>query len=268
MMKVSHICAYPVKSAAGVSLRFSRLTQKGLEQDRHWALIGADNEVITAREFPQLLALKPEFTSDGLSLEFEGAAVLNIPYSPDNTDVTRITVFKNPATAVVLSDAINTWFSDYLHISCRLVYMDAHCHRDVLFENGGKEGDVVAYADECPILLLTEASLEDLNARLEQPVTYRNFRPNLVVQGSQAFAEDDWQSVQIGECEFEVGQRCQRCVLTTIDPDTQIKHKSQEPLRTLSTYRRHPAGGVAFGIHLIPRRLGTIRLGDSVEALA
>ena len=267
-MNVGRVCIYPLKSATGVSVQSSRVTRKGLEHDRHWALIGTDNEIITAREFPQLLALQPTPTAHGLSIQHNGTVVLTIPYAADNADIINITVFENPATAVALPDAVNAWFCDYLQTPCRLVYMDARCHRDVLPENGGVKGDVVAYADECPLLLLSEASLEDLNSRLPQPVSFRNFRPNLVVQGCTAFAEDTWQSVQIGACEFDVGQRCQRCVFTTIDPDTQIRNERQEPLRTLSTYRRHPAGGVAFGVHLIPRSLGTITLGDEIKVLS
>ena len=266
-MNISHIYTYPLKSATGIALELSQLTRKGLEYDRHWALIGPDCEVITAREFPEILALKPELSPTGLVIQYQGSTVLTVPYSPQDKDIVHVTVFNSPATAVALPDYVNAWFSKFLKTSCRLVYMDAHCLREVLPENGGRNGDVVAYADECPLLLLSEASVEDLNSRLQDPVTFRNFRPNLVVRGCAAFAEDSWQSIRIGECEFDVGQRCQRCVFTTIDPDSQIKHARQEPLRTLATYRRHPDGGVAFGVHLIPRRLGTIRLKDDVEIL-
>lgn len=266
-IQVSNICTYPLKSATGVSLQFSQLTQKGLAHDRHWALVGSDHAVITAREFPKLLALKPKLTSDGLRISYKDKNVLTIPYSPGKKEVIKVTVFENAATAVVLPEAINVWFSDYLQTPCQLVYMDKHCHREILAENGGKSGDVVAFADECPLLLLSGASIADLNSRLAHPVTLRNFRPNLVIQGCDAYDEDSWQSVHIGECRFDVSQRCQRCVFTTIDPDTQVRHKKQEPLRTLATYRRHPAGGVAFGVHLIPRKLGIIRLGDKLEIL-
>ena len=172
-MHVSHIYTYPLKSAAGVSLPSSLLTPKGLEYDRHWALIDADHEVITGREFPELLALKPELTADGLIINHDDGAALTIPYPPQNQDVVHVTVFDNPATAVLMPDQVHTWFSDYLKTSCRMVYMDAHCRRDVLPENGGREGDIVAYADECPLLLLSEASVEDLNTRLDEPVTLR-----------------------------------------------------------------------------------------------
>lgn len=267
-MNVAHICTYPLKSATGVFLQYSRLTAKGLEYDRHWALIGPDHAVITAREFPKLLALEPGFTADGLTIRHNGNIVLDIPYSPENKEAIDVTVFSMAATAVFVSEAMDAWFSDYLQTPCRLIYMDAHCHRDVVAESGGKQGDVVAYADECPLLLVTEASVTDLNSRLEQPVSFRNFRPNLVVRDCEAFAEDAWRKIQIGKCEFDVSQRCQRCVFTTIDPDTQVKHGRQEPLRTLATYRRHPSGGVAFGVHLIPRSLGTITLNDTVRVLS
>ena len=119
-----------------------------------------------------------------------------------------------------------------------------------------------------PILLILEASLEDLNARLENPVSMRNFRPNIVVKGCDSFEEDIWKRIKIGECEFRVVQKCERCVFTTIDPDTLEKNKKAEPLRTLANYRRTSGNDVAFGVHMIPEKLGTIRLGDQVEVIA
>ncbi len=95
----------------------------------------------------------------------------------------------------------------------------------------------------------------------------RRFRPNLVAAGMGAYAEDDWNRIRVGEAEFRGVERCDRCAVTTIDPDSAEKHPQQEPLLTLSRYRRAPDGGVYFGRNLKPERLGRIRIGDPVEVL-
>jgi uncharacterized protein YcbX len=105
-----------------------------------------------------------------------------------------------------------------------------------------------------------------LNARLAAPVPMVRFRPNIVVAGSAPHAEDGWRRVRIGAVEFEAAKPCTRCVFTTIDPATLTRDAGGEPLRTLTTYRRTPAG-VTFGMNLIPRGRGTVRLGDAVVAL-
>jgi uncharacterized protein YcbX len=132
----------------------------------------------------------------------------------------------------------------------------------------GQVGDEVSFADGFPLLLISEASLADLNGRLETPVSMRRFRPNLVVDGERAYAEDQWRRIRVGDVEFEGAKNCSRCVFTTIDPDTGVKDPTREPLRTLGGYRRKPQGGVYFGQNLIPRSGGAIHVGDRVEILA
>jgi uncharacterized protein YcbX len=131
----------------------------------------------------------------------------------------------------------------------------------------GQAGDQVSFADGFPLLLISEASLADLNSRLDAPVEMRRFRPNLVVDGNRPYAEDNWQRIRVGDVEFAGVKNCSRCVFTTIDPDSGVVHPDKEPLRTLSTYRRRPQGGVYFGQNLIPRSGGVIRVGDPVTVL-
>jgi uncharacterized protein YcbX len=165
---------------------------------------------------------------------------------------------------------VDDWFSEQLGEDCFLIFMDENCQRE--FPKGmasgyeGLPGDLVSYADDYPILVASEASLADLNSRLETPVTMKHFRPNIVLHGCEAFEEDTWSKFRIGECEFELAQQCPRCVMTTIDPETGIKHK-HEPLKTLAAYRRTPAGGAPFGAQAVPRILGTIRVGDVAEKI-
>ena len=147
--------------------------------------------------------------------------------------------------------------------------MGRDCRRPVTEERGGLPGDEVSFADECPLLLTSEASLADLNRRAPEPVAMHRFRPNLVVRDASApYDEDHWRRVRIGGIEFDCAQACRRCVFTTIDPESGERHARQEPLRTLSTYRRMGAGGPAFGIHLIPRAEGSVEVGAEVEIVA
>jgi MOSC domain-containing protein len=131
----------------------------------------------------------------------------------------------------------------------------------------GEADDQVSFADGFPLLLISEASLADLNGRLPAPVEMRRFRPNLVVDGDLPYAEDNWRRIRVGDVEFAGVKNCSRCVFTTIDPDSGEVHPDKEPLRTLSTYRRRTQGGVYFGQNLIPRDAGVIRIGDPVTVI-
>ena len=130
----------------------------------------------------------------------------------------------------------------------------------------GKAGDQVSLADGAPVLLTSEASLAELNERLERPLPMIRFRPNLVTTAERAFAEDGWRRISVGEAEFDVEWACTRCIVTTIDTATGEKDPGGEPIRTLKGFRASREG-VMFGQNLIPRRLGTVRVGDSIEVL-
>jgi hypothetical protein len=144
--------------------------------------------------------------------------------------------------------------------------MDATCVRAVS-PDYGQPGDEVSFADGFPLLLISQAALDLLNTKLAAPVPMLRFRPSIVVTGTQAHAEDDWKRIRVGAIEFDVVKPCIRCVFTTVDFTRGEFDPGGEPLRTLLTYRRTPAG-VSFGQNLIPRGVGTLRTGDAVEVLA
>ena len=148
---------------------------------------------------------------------------------------------------------------------CELVQMKERHIRPVK-SGRGREGDLVSFADGAPVLLTSLASLAALNERLADPVPMIRFRPNLVTSADHAFAEDGWRRIRVGEAELDVEWRCTRCVVTTIDTETGEKHPAGEPIRTLKGFRSSEEG-VMFGQNLIPRRLGTVRVGDRVEVL-
>ncbi|WP_354623177.1 MOSC domain-containing protein [Psychromonas sp. MME2] len=153
------------------------------------------------------------------------------------------------------------WFSEYLQQPCQLLFFSEQTRR--LVKNRETS---VSFADGYPLLLVNQASVEQLNARLQKPVTALHFRPNIVVKGDFPFVEDSWARIKIGEVEFEVSKPCSRCPFTNVDPKT--GHSADnEPLATLSTFRYHQ-GDIDFGQNLIPLNSGMIRAGDEVKVLA
>jgi uncharacterized protein YcbX len=268
---VSQINIYPIKSTYGISLESSEVQKIGLVQDRRRAVVSVEkNRIITGRENQKLFSIHTQILKNELVLTSKSSS-LSLPLKPANQNMVRVKLWaeENHPGMRYLKE-VDDWFSEQLGEDCFLIFMDENCQRE--FPKGmasgyeGLPGDLVSYADDYPILVASEASLADLNSRLETPVTMKHFRPNIVLHGCGAFEEDTWSKFRIGECEFELAQQCPRCVMTTIDPETGIKHK-HEPLKTLAAYRRTPAGGAPFGAQAVPRILGTIRVGDVAEKI-
>jgi hypothetical protein len=262
---ISEITAYPVKSTAGWRQGEAEVTARGLAFDRQWMLVDEDGTCITARDLPALLQIGATVKAGCLQLQAPNMPDLSLPIPSGSQVLTSVTVWDDQCDALGFESTIDDWFARYLGRSCHLVYMPDTTVRPV--DGGDPAGPQVGFADSHPLLLIGAASLDDLNSRSPEPVSMRQFRPNLVVEGAAPFAEDDWGRIQIGDVTFVAGDGCERCVLTTIDPDTTIKHDKQEPLRTLSTYRRRGQGAPYFGQYLIPETGGIIREGDQLEVL-
>ena len=190
--------------------------------------------------------------------------------APTQGDRVATAVWGAAVSPLLADAAAHEWISAFLGAPHRLVHMDAACVRPRKAKYDGRYGtddDEVSLADGFPLLLVSQGSLDLLNAKLAQPVPMLRFRPNLVVAGTAAHAEDEWRSIRVGACEFDVLKPCVRCVFTTVDFERGERDPGGEPLRTLAKYRR-TADGVTFGQNLIPRKLGTVRIGDEVEVLA
>ena len=264
MITISQLSIYPIKSIAGNHLDSCEVERIGLQYDRRWALVDENNVAITSRKFPQLLDIRAQIGETNLSIFYQEKLIASTPLeSPAAADFS-FDIWKQMVNGTSTSPEIDQWFSSFLKIPCRLIFSNQNSHRSMLAKNGGKEGDVLSYADGAPLLVVSEASLADLNSKIGDPIGMERFRPNIVVKGCAAFAEDTWSSFRIGAMEFEVAGSCKRCVLTTIDPKTKEKHPQSEPLRTLATYRPHKNGGVGFGMHVIPRQLGRLSIGDEL----
>jgi uncharacterized protein YcbX len=265
-MLLSAIHVYPIKSCAALSPTVAELEARGLAHDRRWMIVDAAGRFVTGRQVPRTVLIRATPRVGRLALDADGAQPLDIPVPPHGAPRRDVVVWKDTVDAIDAGDLAAHWLSAVLAREVRLVYMDASAARPVN-PTRAQPGDEVSFADGYPLLLISQASLDALNARLAQPLPMLRFRPNLVVSGAQPHAEEAWKRIRIGAIEFEGVKPCVRCVFTTVDPARGEFDPSGEPLRTLKTYRRSP-DGIVFGTNLIARGLGTLRVGDAVTVLA
>jgi uncharacterized protein YcbX len=262
-MQLSALHRYPLKSGRAQSLPQASISPIGLDGDRVWMLVDANGEMITGREFPKLVLV--DVVADTHGATFSAAGREPLPVRTDAFVVEQdCEVWKNRFTALRGEQRADDWFSEYLGAQCSLLYIGSVPGRRHLVD----EPEIpLSFADGYPLLLIGQGSLDDLNSRLARPVAMTSFRPNLVIAGADAFAEDGWRQLRIGEVLFEVAKPCTRCIFTTVDPELGQKSADREPLLTLAKYRRFKIG-TCFGMNLIARSSGELRLGDSVEVLS
>lgn len=258
-MKVHSLWVYPVKSLPGMPVNEFALDDFGPVGDRRWMIIDADRQFVTQRSHPELARI-------GVSLQHDGVEV-DIPEQGRYTlcetrESLRALVWRDWTQAYVGEAEANEALSRYCGKPLRFVFMPDESFRRV---DTARVQDLrrVSFADGFPLLITNLASLDELNSRLDAPVEMRRFRPNIVVEGAEAWAEDRWRLVEVGDNQFSLVKPCSRCVMTTVDPDSGIKDASVQPLRTLSTYRRTD-DGVIFGMNAIHESEGRIRVGDPV----
>jgi uncharacterized protein len=289
-MIVSKINIYPIKSLKGISLSESSVEKRGLRYDRRWMLTDKDGIFFTQREVPKMATVTVAADFSGLTVTADGFPAMRIPAEPDRGERQAVIVWQSTVSGEVYLGEISEWFSEVLERRCQLVRMPETSERHVnsRFDTGK---DIVSFADGYPLLLIGEASLADLNERIARranasdeeaptPLPMNRFRPNVVVQGSEPFEEDQWSTIRIGETIFRVVKPCARCVITTVDQNTG-EFNGKEPLRTLASYRKakdvfpksyeslgHDPMEVLFGENLIPKNPGsTLRIGDRVTVI-
>ena len=261
MITLRRIVSFPLKSGAGIDRPAAAITPRGLAGDRRWMVVDPDGRFLTGRTLPAMVRLRAAETAEGLALSLDGRRTV-VPFPAQ--DRATVTVWDDTVDAALADDG--GWLAETLGRPCRLVYMDEPVRRPV-DPDYALGDDITSFADGFPVLLIAQASLDDLNGRLTRPVTMDHFRPNLVVDGCAAFAEDGWQRIRIGEAELALVKRCARCVFTTVDPVTGQRSADGEPLKTLSTFRRADKG-VMFGQNLLVVRPGRIAVGDAVTVLS
>lgn len=268
-MFVSEINVYPIKSLGGISLKSSAVEKRGLRYDRRWMLVDAENKFLTQRDFPKMAIVGVEILKNGLGVSANGKS-LEVPFETAGDATTVVKIWSSRCRAKIYGTEINRWFSEALQTDCKLVLMPEETVRKVNYFYAVHKDDAVSFADTQPILLTGEQSLNDLNSRLDAPVPMNRFRPNLIVSGAKAFAEDGWKKIRVGAAVFHVVKACGRCVLTTID-QTSGEKRGAEPLKTLANYRipqRSVKKRILFGQYLIAETIGeTLKVGDRVEVI-
>ena len=261
---LSELNIYPIKSAGGIAMRSAEVTDRGLRLDRRWMLVDSSGRFITQREFPRMALLGVGAAEERLTVDAPGMATLEISSSAWPVSPKSVTVWNDVVDAVPVGDVADKWFSQFLETPCQLVFMPDHARRAV--DDGfALHGEIVSFADAFPLLLISEASLEDLNNRMPLHLPMNRFRPNLVVGGCDAYAEDTWHEIAVGDVGFRVVKPCARCAITTVDQRTGIR--GEEPLRTLASYRKRD-GKVLFGQNLIHAATGVLQTGGEVRILA
>jgi uncharacterized protein YcbX len=265
MLNVSQLFIYPIKSLGGIALTAARLTSRGLQHDRRWMLIDSNNRFLSQREHAQLALYKTELLCDALKVtDTSDGSFITIPFIPIKQDLIEVVIWDDTCTAQLVSDEVDAWFTTRLGIPTRLVYMPDQTHR-ATDPRYTAPGTIASFADAYPALIIGQASLDDLNSRLLQPMLINRFRPNIVFTGGQPYSEDVMNQIQINGIEMYGVKLCARCIMTTINQET-IK-KGKEPLKTLAAYRQKN-NKIMFGQNLVFGSEGILNIGDEIKVLA
>jgi uncharacterized protein YcbX len=264
---LSHIFTYPIKSCGRLAHTEIALDKCGPVWDRRWMVVDGDGLAITQRELPAMALIQPRFEGGSLWISTPNLPDVCVPLEREPGEVWRVEVWGNVCAAWDEGDELSNWLGDYLGVEARLVRMADDFVRPV-DPTYAAPNTPVGFADGYPILIVSEASLDELNRRIvergKMPVPMSRFRPNLVISGAEAFAEDSWRTVQIGDVTMDVVKPCARCVLTTVDPATGPVPDAAEPLGTLNTFRKQD-NKVMFAQNAIHRAPGILRVGDRLE---
>lgn len=265
MLSISHLYVYPIKSLGGIELTEARLTDRGIEHDRRWMLVDENNRFLTQREFPQMALLRTAIHANELTVYEKGNEVdaIRVNLYPTETATVRVQVWDDVVEAIVMEYEINQWFSDKLNRVCKLVYMPDASQRKVDADYA-LNNELTGFSDAFPVLMIGQASLDDLNSRLTTAVPMNRFRPNIVFTGGTAFEEDTMNYFQINGIDLYAVKPCARCVVTTTDQETGIIAK--EPLKTLASYRTGN-NKVYFGQNILYKQEGILRVGDELKVV-
>lgn len=269
-MRLAAVQMYPVKGCHRLDHGTARVEPWGLAGDRRWMIVDEHGIGVTQRRHPVLATLRPVLRPGGLVLRGPGRPDLDVP-EPTDVPPVPVRTFRHrkfDVDALPAEPAAGVWLTAALDHPVRLVRL-AHPTRHIAVGDRRYDpGDQVSFADAYPLLLAVTASLDALNGWLAEagsaPVPMTRFRPNVVVEGAPAWAEDGWagRTLHIGEVTFRAGGGCDRCAVTTVDQETGVRG-GKEPLRTLARHRRFDRT-VPFGLHLVPVGAGAINVGDPV----
>lgn len=281
---VKELVCYPVKSFKGIYVQEAECTPAGLKvngvYDRHWMITMPDGKLVSQRQVPKMALLSVTITEDSIVLNAPGMQPFSLAKEIlTQNNVMQCRVHDGKVEGVYCGDPVSKWASDALGIDSLCVVFYSHnlkkryCAKELQpWETRVATTDWSAFADWCPYLFLTVSSLEELNKHLTRPVTMNSFRPNIIIDGTDPFDEDNWEEILIGDkVQMRCLSACTRCSMTTIDADAGAFSDDGEPLRTLKRIRCIPPyskrNACAFGVNTAADVFGVIRVGDPVYAI-
>jgi uncharacterized protein YcbX len=281
---ISRLFVYPIKSCAGVELKESLLIETGLEFDRAWMVVDESGEFMSQRELPRMALIAPQLKQFEMVLRAPGMLALHIALDAVE-QACKVRVWDDECAAYDMGNVAAQWFTDFLMqelppgiqpMKLRLVRFDPD-HKRRSSAKWAKDVEALnAFSDGYPILLISEASLEELNSRLaaqgHPSVSMARFRPNVVLSGLHAHDEDRTENIHIHTDEGEVLLRllkpCTRCSIPDIDPSNALS--SPEVGQTMMGYRQDARvdGAITFGMNAagIQGIDHALRVGQRVRA--
>ncbi|MCM0060441.1 MAG: MOSC domain-containing protein [Algoriphagus sp.] len=262
---VQNLYLYPIKSLGGIAVQEALVEERGFQYDRRWMLVDQSGEFLTQRQHPQLALLQVALGESELSVfsKVDPSQQISFDLEMNSGKEMQVKVWGDAVAALQVAPKVSAWFADFLGMDVELVVMPESSHRK-LDHRYAVRSESVSFADGMPYLIIGQASLDELNGRLADPVGMDRFRPNLVFSGGEPYAEDQFKQLQIGELEFQVVKPCARCVMITVDQEKGTKGK--EPLATLATYRSQ-GSNVYFGQNAVALTQGIVRVGDPIQTL-
>jgi uncharacterized protein YcbX len=266
MGTLASVHIYPLKGCRAIDLGESVVEPWGLAGDRRWLVVDADYRFFSQREHASMARLVVRYgPGEGITVSSDGFAPLWAATPGTSAEMLKVSVWRSTVLAAAAGPSADAWFSAYLGEPARLVYLDNPTRRAVDPEFG-EAGDVVSFADGYPLLATSTGSLGQLGDWLEaageRRVPMNRFRPSVVLDGFEPWAEDRWGRIVIGSVSFRVAKPCGRCLVTTTDQLT--GERGTQPLKMLGA-RRRSGQALVFGQNLIPGSPGLIRVGDPVR---
>ncbi len=265
MLTVSELYIYPIKSLSGIAKETVEITNTGFKHDRRWMLVDDKNIFLSQRTHPQMALLQPAETAEGIVVTHKNNPTqsITIPFYNEGKNKIQVSVWDDICEAEEVSTICNNWFSEMLQINCKLVYMPDDTKR-LVDKRYAKNNEVTSFSDGYPILMIGQASLDNLNAKLDVQIPMNRFRPNIVFIGGHAHIEDEMEMFTINDLNFLGVKPCSRCVMTTINQ--QNSEKGKEPLKTLATYRTKN-NKIYFGQNVLQQQNGNIAIGNKIEVI-
>jgi uncharacterized protein YcbX len=245
LMSAVDLFIYPLKSARGIECRAARVTPTGFEWDRQWMLIDARGVFLSQRTHPKLAQIVPEVTDGALRLNAPQLPPLTVPFAVAG-EALSVRVHNDPCIGIEQGKESSEWVSDFIGAPARLVRVPTPTQRMADSRFAGAATAPMGFADGYPILVCNRASLQELNARLPQPIPMDRFRPNIVLEGLRAWAEDHIETVTLGALTLRLVKPCTRCSIPSVDQRTGLS--STDPLPVLRPFRFSKAlRGITFG---------------------